>query len=283
MYLKLERFSMLDEKLFNEKGYIIIENVLTDKEVSYYKNVCYSDVFSKHLKQEVSGFNFHLLEILAMEKKLISLAKHPAIVELIKPILGKNIQLQHSKLATKMPGKNLGNVAWHQDFAFSPHTNTDLVAVMIALDAINEINGCMKMLSGSYKRGPLNHNDSMGNIVDKCMDPVWKEEGAVIENVIVPRGGISIHHCLNLHCSYDNLSDQPRTAMVFEYRADDAMQLADGVWKDTGMMVSGVRQNKVRCEELTANLPKSERYGEDHPFGHAWNQVGDIEYLKLCA
>ena len=96
----------------------------------------------------------------------------------------------------------------------------------------------------------------------------------------IPSSGISIHHCLNVHGSKDNLSNQTRTAVVFEYRADDAMQLADGIWKDTGMMISGVRQNKVRCETLVANLPRSDRYGEDHPFGHAWHQVGDMNYLK---
>jgi phytanoyl-CoA hydroxylase len=257
----------------------VVDDILTDEEIGHYKGICYSEVFSAHLNSELSGFNFHLLEILAMEEKLISLARHPKIIEMLKLILGENIQLQHSKLATKMPGAGKGDVVWHQDFAFFPHTNTSMVAVMIALDDITPKNGCMQMVCGSYKAGPLNHNDASGQI-HSCQVPVWEKEGAKIEDVVVPRGGISIHHCLNVDGSQDNLSDKPRTAVVFEYRADDAMQLADGVWKDTGMMISGVRQNQVRCEALVADLPKSERYGEAHPFGHAWNQVGDIGYLK---
>lgn len=126
---------MLDRKFFNDKGYVV-NDILTKEEVSHYKALCYSEVFSTHLNSDLSGFNFHLLEILAMEEKLITLAKHPKIIEIIRPILGKNIQLQHSKLATKMPGEGKGDVVWHQDFAFFPHTNTSLVAVMIALDDI---------------------------------------------------------------------------------------------------------------------------------------------------
>ena len=39
----------------------------------------------------------------------------------------------------------------------------------------------------------------------------------------------------------DNISKKPRTSIVIQYRADDAMQLADSIWKDTGILVSGVR------------------------------------------
>ena len=49
--------------------------------------------------------------------------------------------------------------------------------------------------------------------------------------------GISIHHCLALHSSGPNPSGAPRRGIVFQYRADDAFQLADGVWKDTGIMI----------------------------------------------
>ena len=40
-----------------------------------------------------------------------------------------------------------------------------------------------------------------------------------------------------LHSSGPNPSGRPRRGAVFQYRADDAFQLADGVWKDTGIMI----------------------------------------------
>ena len=88
-------------------------------------------------------------------------------------------------------------------------------------------------------------------------------------------GGISIHHCLALHGSEPNLSGHPRRGLVFQYRADDAYQLADNVFKDTGILVSGQRRERVRCEEAVFRLPKRPGNNE-HPFGSAWNQDGGV-------
>ena len=63
---------------------------------------------------------------------------------------------------------------------------------------------------------------------------------------------------------------EDRRGIVFQYRADDAFQLADGVWKDTGIMICGQRRELVRCDAGVLRLPKSRRYPE-HPFGHAWH------------
>ena len=79
-----------------------------------------------------------------------------------------------------------------------------------------------------------------------------------------------------MHCSHDNLSSQPRRTVVFEYRADDAFQFSDWVWKDTGLLVSGKREYKIRLTGGVYQLGKTHRYGEMLPFGNAWNQVGDI-------
>ena len=76
---------------------------------------------------------------------------------------------------------------------------------------------------------------------------MWGDESQLVQ--ITPRvGGISLHHCLALHGSPPNLSGRPRRGLVFQYRADDAYQLADTVFADTGLVVSGQRRGRVRCE-----------------------------------
>jgi len=59
--------------------------------------------------------------------------------------------------------------------------------------------------------------------------------------------------------------------VVFSYRADDAQQLADRVFQDTGLVISGHRQGVVRCESGTWTLPR--RAG--HDYGTAHFQVGE--------
>ena len=153
-----------------------------------------------------------------------------------------------------------GGFGWHQDFAFFPHTNTDLVAIMVMLDDATEENGCMHMVRGSHKMGLLDHMDGQGLFSTLCKEErVWSEQPENITPITPRAGGISMHHCLMVHGSGPNASGQPRRGLVFQYRADDAFQLADGVWGDTGLMVSGQRRERARCDAGVLRLPKSQR------------------------
>jgi len=76
----------------------------------------------------------HMLGQTSMHPAFMDLAYHPVIVSCIQALLGPDIQLQHSKLATKPPTKGAGVFPWHQDYMFYPHTNTDLLSVMVMLD-----------------------------------------------------------------------------------------------------------------------------------------------------
>lgn len=268
---------------FNQNGAIVINDVFNHNEIEELRNACYIPEIQEFLNQEHSGFTFHWLEISTKHIAFMKLAKHPKIISLIRPILGENIQLQHSKLAIKPPGKNSGTVDWHQDFAFFPHTNTALVAVMIAIDDIGPKNGGMKYIKGSHKRGLQNHLDHNGFLAGNCNHAVEQLSDYQISDLSPNSGGISIHHCLTIHRSDDNLSHDLRRAIIFEYRADDALQLADGIWKDTGIIVSGNYQRKVKMESGTYNLPHGKRYGKNQPFGHAFNQLGEIAKLNFAS
>ena len=54
-----------------------------------------------------------------------------------------------------MPNKKKGSlVEWHQDFAFYPHTNDDLI-IGIYLEDCYEQNGPLKIIKGSHKKNCL--------------------------------------------------------------------------------------------------------------------------------
>lgn len=262
--------------LFQENGVVVINNIFTQKEISEIREACNADCVKEFLFQEHSGFSFHWLELTTKHPTFMKFAKHEKIINLIEPILGKNIQLQHSKLAVKLPGKGKGTVNWHQDFAYFPHTNTSLVAVMIALDNINLNNGGMQVIKGSHKLGLQNHLNSDGTILGNCNIAAAEFDASQYIDVCPNAGGVSIHHCLAIHKSEDNLTSNPRRAIVFEYRADDAYQLADGIWADTGILISGQYQGVVRVENGQYRLPRGNRYGKNFPFGQVWNQFGEI-------
>ncbi|MDP6151959.1 MAG: hypothetical protein QF785_01185 [Phycisphaeraceae bacterium] len=94
-----------------------------------------------------------------------------------------------------------------------------------------------------------------------------------VVDMIKGAGGISIHHCLILHGSGPNLSGRPHRGIVYQYRADDAYPLADGIWPDTGLLICCQRCERVRCDAGTGRLSCSDRF-PGHPLDDAWKQHG---------
>lgn len=249
--------------------------------------LCYEDVFSPaEVAELVAGLDapedrvwessqetIHSLGLTQRSPLFLKLARDPRLVRLLIPLIGPNIQLQHSKLAAKPPVRNAGPFGWHQDFAYFPHTNTDLVAIMVLLDDATSENGCMNMVRGSHKLGLLNHTDADGYFVGQCQDKVWEEQPHHVVPITLRAGGISVHHCLTLHGSGPNLSGRPRRGIVFQYRAADAYQMADTLFSDTGVQIHGAPSDTARCSGATWRLPKVRgRAGQG--YGSIWNQQG---------
>lgn len=136
---------------------------------------------------------------------------------MLRPLLGEHIQLQHSKFAVKPPGEKKGTIHWHQDFAFFPHSNDSLLAVAISLTDVTPENGGMIMIRGSHQRGLLSHFNSDGSFAEKCTDESICNSSSQYVYVCPKIGGISIHHCLMVHCSLDNLTQLSRNLVVYEY------------------------------------------------------------------
>ena len=85
----------------------------------------------------------------------------PKLLGVVRDLLGPAIRLHGSKLNLKAP--HFGSpVEWHQDWAFYPHTNDDLLAVGVMLDDTTVENGAMYIIPGSHKGPTNNHHDPEG-------------------------------------------------------------------------------------------------------------------------
>jgi phytanoyl-CoA hydroxylase len=261
---------------YQRDGYLVIDGLFSPAEVNELRAAAEDPSVKKSLK--ANGFDdhlVHLLEITCKHPAFRELAKDSRITDLIAPLIGNDIQLQHSKLATKPPKKDAGAFAWHQDFAYFPHTNTDLLAVMVMLDDATPQNGCMSVVKGSHKLGLVKHDDN-GWFLGYCQESTyWDDHPENVVPIIPKAGGISIHHALTLHASPNNLSGGPRRGVVFQYRAADAYQMSDHVWADTGFQVRGEYRDIARCEGGTFRLSKS-RSRKPNPFGNMYFQSGEL-------
>jgi len=188
------------------------------------------------------------------------------ITELIKPLLKTdNIRLHTSKLNTKEPHGGQA-VEWHQDWAFYPHTNDDLLAIGILLEDVEEQNGPLMAIPGTH-RGPVLEHSKEGifcGAIDPA-DPLFEKDKAV--TLTGKAGSLSIHHVRTLHGSAPNHSDRARKVLFYECGAADAWPINGNSSTYTGMsqqviwhelqqrIICGTQPTQARLENVPVTMP----------------------------
>ena len=181
--------------------------------------------------------------------------RHESIIDIAAQLLGPNIRHHGGKLNMKSAGFG-SPVEWHQDFAFAPRTNDDMLAVGVAIDDMNEENGCLLVVPGSHK-GPIhNHYQEdvfVGAVTDSDFEP---ESIAAIE---LEAGDISLHHGRTLHASATNTApDKQRRLYLLQYCAADAWRLDQADAQEEGP--------EVDCDEhVLRGEPAQPRFVETPP------------------
>lgn len=85
------------------------------------------------------------------------LARNPRLVEVLRGLCdGREVELFQEMAMLKPPGGR--EKPWHQDHAYFNHPlDTRIIGVWIALADVGPENGCMYLLPGGHKRGPIPH------------------------------------------------------------------------------------------------------------------------------
>jgi ectoine hydroxylase-related dioxygenase (phytanoyl-CoA dioxygenase family) len=165
------------------------------------------------------------------------------------------VRLHGSKINMKAP--HYGSpVEWHQDWAFYPHTNDDLLAVGVMLDDTTVENGAMLVLPGTH-RGPVYDHHADGSFCG-AMDPSGVDlDFSKAVPTVGPAGSMSFHHVRLVHGSAQNTSDRPRTLLLYEYAAADAWPLlgVSNLADFDGRLVTGSPTVEPRLERVPARLP----------------------------
>jgi len=138
----------------------------------------------------------------------------------VRDLIGPDLRLHTSKL--NMKSANFGAaVEWHQDFAFYPHTNDDVLAVAVIIDDMEAENGPLMVFPGSHK-GPIHNHHADGVFVgamDLAASGLDPKDAVALTG---PAGAISIHHGRIVHGSALNTSDRDRRLLFYEMMAADA-------------------------------------------------------------
>lgn len=177
-----------------------------------------------------------------------------------RDLIGPDLRLHTTKLNMKSAGYGAA-VEWHQDYAFYPHTNDDILAIGVLIDDMAAENGPLMVYPGSH-RGP---------VFDHHVDGVFA--GAMLPegNGLNPgdavaltgsAGSISIHHGRIVHGSALNTSDRARRILFYEMMAADAFPLMgsmtrwDGIEDYDTRMLCGKPTLKPRLKDIPVRIPQ---------------------------
>jgi phytanoyl-CoA hydroxylase len=146
------------------------------------------------------------------------------VLDILTKLIGPGLRLHGSKL--NMKSAQYGSpVEWHQDWAFYPHTNDDVLAIGVLLDDTDLSNGPMLVTPGTH-RGPIwNHHGDDGRFIGLIDPDLIRDEIARSAPCVGPAGSMSFHHVRALHGSALNTSDRPRNLLLYEVAASDAWPL----------------------------------------------------------
>ena len=251
---------------YHEHGYLGVENVLSQREVDDLRRV--TDVFvekSREVSEHTEVFDLepgHTPENPKLRRLKSPIEQHAVyretlhhekILAMVSQLIGYGLRCNGNKLNMKQPGYG-SPVEWHQDWAFYPHTNDDLLAVGVVIDDMTEENGPLLVIPGSHK-GPVYDHHLNGHFCGAVTNPTFSDKGTT--PVMVKAGGMTIHHVRMLHGSVSNTSDKPRRLLLFQYCALDAFPLGGIANWDAfnAIIVRGEPTNIPRVEPVPVRLP----------------------------
>ncbi|WP_375500149.1 phytanoyl-CoA dioxygenase family protein [uncultured Nostoc sp.] len=212
---------------YHNDGFVIIPSFFDPEEVEPIKQALEADpelggVWTKwadsygHLNQIVvwTELGDSLLGVIPRTNRMVNAAE----------ILLEGVECYHwhSKLIIKNPHSKAwiewhqGYGGWYNDGCLYPH----FVTCTVAIDKHSKDNGCLQVVKKSQLMGRLNHKIVGGDTL--AIDPVWMEK--VLERLDIvycemEPGDALFLHANTIHCSGDNRTDSPRTAITCHYNA----------------------------------------------------------------
>ena len=183
-----------------------------------------------------------------------------AILAPARDLIGPDLRLHTTKLNMKSAGYGAA-VEWHQDYAFYPHTNDDILAIGVLIDDMASENGPLMVYPGSHK-GPVFDHHVDGTFAG-AFNP--QKVGLNPKDAIElsgPAGSLSIHHGRIVHGSALNSSDRPRRILFFEMMAADAFPIMGSVTKWDGIedyntrMLCGAPTLNPRLKDIPVRIPQ---------------------------
>ena len=269
----MEALSQTQKDHYDEHGYVVLENRIASDimaairaEIARFEDIARTmtasddklDLEDSHTREDPRLRRIKLPHTQSDVMRDLMYSDH--ILAPARDLAGPDLRLHTSKLNMKKAGYGAA-VEWHQDYAFYPHTNDDILAIGVLIDDMAEENGPLQVFPGSH-RGPVydHHVDGVfaGAILPEAVGLDVKDAVPLMG----PAGSISIHHGRILHGSALNRSDKARRILFYEMMAADAFPIMGSMTKWDGIedyntrMLCGKPTIEPRLKDIPIRIPQ---------------------------
>lgn len=208
---------------FNEEGYLVIEDLLSQKETAYYSNLYDSflnnSIDASRFRSDLSGSNDtkeRITQIMVPSKLvpgLLEKSLHRKSLAIAKALMGQDIELDFDMLINKAPYTDT-ITPWHQDAAYwIDMPDKRAASCWVAIDSAYKENGCMWYTPKSHRNPLLPHMQTGNKGALQCEG---SEENSVF--VELRPGSCVFHQGGTLHYSRGNSTADHRRAFITNFR-----------------------------------------------------------------
>ncbi len=207
---------------YRENGFVQVNNVLNEQELAELRGYI-DDVMGRDGAQSIQTDRAGGAYYSVLNQRVNTWRDHGGIARFVlsrrfaeigRQLTGfSGIRLFHDHALLKMPHDSKPT-PWHQDYPYWPMQDPGAFSIWIALDDVDERNGCMAFVPKTQKIRNLKHIDLV-NPQDIFESVDTDKNNAVI--VRMKAGSCTFHDGLTFHYAHANTTDKPRRVLAVIY------------------------------------------------------------------
>lgn len=234
---------------YEENGYLLVKGLFSRDEAAAWRLECHAlaERLSAHhsidatwgsaresVKQKTQLLHCHDVQFYAAAFSRLIIDER--LTEVAASLIGgPNVQLHHTKMFIKPPEKG-SPFPLHQDYPFFPHEHHSMIAAICHFDDAPIEKGCVMVIPGSHKRGPVEHIEQGGWHLPFEQYPLDAAVPCPAE-----AGDVLFFSYLTIHGSGINESNEARTTVLIQMRdPSDQPTLDTHKSRGQGMILRGI-------------------------------------------
>lgn len=214
---------------FDRDGYVVVRGFLSPEEIAelwteverYKREVVPHLPATEHFYEEKGRPETlkYLKKISEYDAYFEEFSRSPRIVEVSSLLLDDDVVADNLSLFNKPPRLGEETPA-HQDGFYFKLEPMEAVMLWLALDEVDEENGCIRYVPGSHKQGMRPHQSTQTLGFSQGISDYGTEADLRDEVAVTARpGDLIVHHCLTIHRADANRSERTRHAFGFVFYA----------------------------------------------------------------